>query len=124
MRFIKWLVVGFGVLIIAIVAALYFVLRGSLPQLDGKIAIAGIGSPLTIERDVDGLVTITASNRTDLAFATGYAHGQDRLFQMDLLRRVASGELSELIGKDFVTMDRRLRRHNFRSVAKQVVAQA
>jgi penicillin amidase len=61
--------------------------------------------------------TITATNRADLAFATGFVHGQDRYFQMDLTRRQAAGELSELFGKVAVDLDKRMRVHRFRSRA-------
>ncbi|NOR67578.1 MAG: penicillin acylase family protein, partial [Woeseiaceae bacterium] len=56
------------------------------------------------------------------AFATGYAHGQDRFFQMDLIRRQGAGELSELFGSLIIDMDKRYRFHRFRSRAKTAVA--
>ncbi|ALM85744.1 penicillin acylase family protein [Bordetella sp. N] len=79
-------------------------LRASLPRLDGTVAATGLAASARIERDAEGVVTITAANRVDLAYATGYAHGQDRLFQMDLLRRVAAGELAALVGPDAVPL--------------------
>ena len=57
-----------------------------------------LAAEATIERDARGIPVITAASRTDLAYATGYAHAQDRFFQMDLSRRLAAGELSELFG--------------------------
>ncbi|WP_233236300.1 penicillin acylase family protein [Bordetella sp. LUAb4] len=97
-------------------------LRASLPRLDGAVAATGLAGSARIERDADGVVTVTASNRLDLAYATGYAHGQDRLFQMDLLRRVAAGELSALVGSDAVPLDRRNRLHRFRARAQAAYA--
>lgn len=97
-------------------------LRSSLPRLDGAVGAAGLAGSARIERDADGVVTVTASNRLDLAYATGYAHGQDRLFQMDLLRRVAAGELSALVGSDAVPLDRRNRLHRFRARAQAAYA--
>ena len=70
----------------------YLTVRASLPEIDGEIAVAGLTGTVTIERDVGGIPTITAGNRPDLAFATGFAHGQDRFFQMDMIRRRAGGE--------------------------------
>jgi penicillin amidase len=67
---------------------------------------------------------ITARSRTDLAFATGYAHAQDRFFQMDLSRRLAAGELSELFGGVALKQDTRARRFGFRAVARRVVEAA
>jgi penicillin amidase len=104
--------------LLAIVA--WLGLRASLPGLDGEIAIAGISDTVTIERDVDGIPVITASNRSDLAFGTGFAHGQDRFFQMDLIRRQAAGELSELVGAAAIDVDKRYRFHRFRTRAQTV----
>jgi penicillin amidase len=67
---------------------------------------------------------ITARTRADLAFATGYAHAQDRFFQMDLARRLGRGELSELFGPVAVKQDTRARRFDFRAVAKRVLEAA
>jgi len=99
----------------------YLVLSASLPELDGEIEVHGVQATVTIARDAQGIPTITASSRNDLAFATGYAHGQDRYFQMDLTRRKAAGELSELFGKVTVPLDKRNRFHRFRSRANQVI---
>ena len=64
----------------------WLALRGSLPELDGETSVDGLSAVATIERDSFGIPTITATNRVDLAFATGFAHGQDRFFQIDLIR--------------------------------------
>ena len=63
-------------------------------------------------------------NRADLAWATGFLHAQDRFFEMDLSRRLAAGELSELVGRVALEQDRKARLFRFRSVAREVVAQA
>jgi penicillin amidase len=89
-------------LIAVVLLVVWLGLRASLPTLDGTIETAGLDAVATIERDAAGIPTITAATRTDLAFATGFAHGQDRFFQMDLTRRQAAGELSELIGSALV----------------------
>ena len=113
-RWIIRLVAGLLSAVIVVVGLAWLTLRASLPELDGEIAINGIESVLVIERDAAGIPTITAANRRDLAFATGFVHGQDRFFQMDLLRRDAAGELSEIIGAPTVAADRRKRLHRFR----------
>lgn len=97
-------------------------LRGSLPQLDGELACQGLQHPVTITRDAHGVPTITAENRDDLAFATGFAHAQDRFFQMDLLRRNSAGELSALVGAAALPHDRQMRVHRFRHRAAEVLA--
>ena len=105
--------------IIAIFAVLtiYLGFRASLPILTGEIRTTAIDEKVMVERDHQGNATITANNRADLAFATGYIHAQDRFFQMDLSRRLASGELSELFGAVALSTDKTNRVHRFRSRA-------
>lgn len=91
----------------------------SLPMLDGQLRVDGIQADVSVERDALGIPTITAKHRTDLAFATGFVHAQDRFFHMDLLRRNAAGELSELIGPALVDRDKSTRMHRFRAAAKR-----
>src|SRR5262252_9838325 len=93
---------------------------GSLPQLDGERALPGLQVAVRIERDERGAPTIRGANRLDVARALGFVHGQDRFFQMDLLRRSAAGELSELFGRATIARDRTIRVHRFRSVARRV----
>jgi penicillin amidase len=121
----KWLLraAGLGVSAVLIVVVLAWItLRGSLPTLDGEFAVAGLASVATIERDTDGIATITAGTRADVAYATGFAHGQDRFFQMDLIRRRSAGELSELFGAMALDVDKRYRLHRFRALAAENVA--
>ncbi|CAN5277218.1 penicillin acylase family protein [soil metagenome] len=101
--------------------AIWLFLRASLPPLDGERRVAGITARIEIERDGLGVPTVTARNRTDLAFATGFLHGQDRFFQMDLMRRRAAGELAELVGAAALPLDRKSRVHRFRMRARGVV---
>src|SRR5208282_5188796 len=77
-----------------------------LPQLDGRVAVPGISSKVRVVRDEHGVPTIEAATLEDLFFAQGYVTAQDRLWQMDILRRAAAGELSEIIGEATVKMDR------------------
>ncbi len=123
-RFTKWLVLLLlpGTVLIGLAA--YLVLRASLPVLDGTRAVVGPGASLTIERDRLGVPTLRASDRRDLAFAAGWSHAQDRFFQMDLMRRQAAGELAELFGPVALEVDRRLRVHGFRDVARRVLEEA
>lgn len=119
-------VVGLAVLIVLVGGWLigYFALRASLPQLDGNITAARLTAPASIERDAEGTPVIRARTRADLAFATGFAHAQDRYFQMDLMRRAAAGEMAELLGPGVLDLDRKLRVHGFRQVAREVLAAA
>ena len=108
-------------LLLAAIAA-YVLLRASLPQLDGQIRVNGIRGEVHIGRDAAGIPVITATDRRDLAFATGFVHGQDRFFQMDLSRRRAAGELAELFGALALPLDKRNRLHRFRNRARVVSA--
>lgn len=108
--------------VVAVILLLIYTFRASLPQLDGELQVAGITAPVSIERDANGLTTVKAANRPDLAYALGFAHGQDRFFQMDLTRRQAAGELAEILGSAVVDSDRQFRFHRFRARAQAVVA--
>jgi penicillin amidase len=108
-------------LIVTVLLVVWLGLRASLPTLDGTIEASGLHAAAKIERDAAGIPTITAASRADLAFATGFAHGQDRFFQMDLTRRQAAGELSELIGSAVLDTDRYFRFHRFRHRAREAM---
>ena len=111
-----------ALLIVVVLAAVWIAVRGSLPDLDSEVIVAGLSSSASIERDAAGIPVITASSREDLAFATGFAHGQDRFFQIDGIRRQAAGELSELIGAATIEIDKAYRFHRFRARAAAVLA--
>jgi penicillin G amidase len=81
----------------------------SLPQTAGSVLVAGIRSPVEILRDADGIVTIRAQNDADAAFALGYVHAQDRLVQMEMMRRLVAGRLSEVLGSLTLSTDRNMR---------------
>lgn len=97
-------------------------LRGSLPMTDGSMQLTGLNAPVTIKRDRLGVPEITAWGLEDLARATGFLHAQERFFQMDLQRRSAAGELSELFGSRALDHDRKIRIHQLRQVAEQILA--
>jgi penicillin amidase len=87
----------------------YLYLRSSLPQTSGSIVIAGPRAPIRIARDADGVPTINAESEDDAAFGLGFVHAQDRLFQMELMRRYAAGRLSEIFGPMALPVDRQMR---------------
>ena len=124
MRTLKLIAAAAAVLVLAAIGSVYGLLRGSLPQLDGELRVPGLSAAAQITRDARGVPTIEASDRVDLAYATGFAHGQDRFFQMDLARRLAAGELAELFGAVAIAQDRDARLFRFRTVARQVLAEA
>src|SRR6516165_10496865 len=123
MRTLKLIGAAAAVMVLAALGSVYGLLRASLPHLDGRLN-ASVSAPVRITRDARGVPTIEAADRLDLAYASGFVHGQDRFFQMDLARRLAAGELSELFGAVAIDQDRRARLFRFRAVARQVVAAA
>ena len=109
-------------IVLAAVGYGWWQMRGSLPQLDGERAFAGLGAPVKVERDALGVPTITGATRADTARATGFVHAQDRFFQMDLMRRTGAGELAEIFGAAALPLDQAHRLHGFRATAAKVVA--
>ncbi len=100
---------GLTVLLALGLGGAVFWLRGSLPQTEGSIEIAGLAAPVEVLRDGDGIVTIRAGGETDAARALGFVHAQDRLWQMDFMRRAGAGRLSELVGPATLPHDRLMR---------------
>jgi penicillin amidase len=96
--------------------------RTSVPQREGQIVVAGLSAPVEIVRDTYGIPHITSSNDHDLYFAQGYVHAQDRLFQMDMERRLARGELSEIYGERAFPADRLFRYLGFAARAPGILA--
>jgi penicillin amidase len=115
---------GFAALIVVVVCAagaawLLAIARSALPDLDGAIPVAGVSAPVSVNRDSHGVPTIEAASLDDLFFAQGYITAQDRLFQMDLMRRAAAGELSEIVGDVAVKHDRQQRILGIRATAEK-----
>ena len=98
-----------GLVAATVILAGYVWLRQSLPQSTGEIMLEGLSAPVEILRDEQGLVTIRADDQLDAAFALGFAHAQDRIWQMDFWRRTAAGRLSEVIGASTLGIDKFMR---------------
>ncbi|HLY47422.1 MAG TPA: penicillin acylase family protein [Stellaceae bacterium] len=109
MRVVRHLLAGAVLLVLLLAGAGFLYLRSSLPQIDGSIAVAGLGGAVTIARDADGVPLITAADDSGAAFGLGFAHAQDRLFQMELMRRAGAGRLAEIFGEQAVANDRQMR---------------
>ncbi len=92
----------------------------SLPQLDGDVHLAGLSAPVIVERDAHGVPHISAATQDDLFVAQGYVTAQDRLWQMDSLRRAANGELAEILGHSLVEYDKTQRVLQIRLTAQRV----
>ena len=111
-----------ALLLAACAGFVYWIFAGSLPMLEGRLRVAGLDGPVEIGRDAAGVPTLRAGSRADLAQALGFLHGQERFFQMDLLRRAGAGELSALVGARALEVDKARRRHRFRSRAEAILA--
>src|SRR3954464_2366278 len=99
-------------------AGLFFLLRQSLPRTEGEIAVAGLSRPVEILRDAYGIPHIFAAPLDDAHFALVYVHPQDRLWQMEMNRRVAAGRLAEILGAGALESDRFLRTLGVRRAAE------
>jgi len=90
-------IVGAFALLAVLFSGLYAWL--SLPSYHGTLALDGLEAPVEVIRDAHAIPHIYANSRRDSAFAMGYAHAQDRLWQMELQRRIGAGRLAELVGE-------------------------
>jgi penicillin amidase len=96
-----------------------FWLTGSVSEYDGEISgLAGLSAPAVIDRDASGTVTIKAETPEDASFALGYAHAQDRLWQMEMMRRLGAGRISEVVGESALGFDKMLRTLSIRRLAE------
>ncbi len=100
----------------------YRAVRASLPQRDGTIHLSGLVAPVIVTYDSLGVPNISASNLGDLFFAQGYITAQDRLWQMDMTRRFASGDLAVILGPKYLKYDREQRILGLQQVAEQIAA--
>ena len=100
-----------GVSLILAAAALwaYGIAHSALPQLDGTLRVPGLQQTVTVTRDAHGVPAIEAASLTDLFYAQGYVTAQDRLWQMDMMRRFAEGTLAEVAGSDGLSHDKQQR---------------
>ena len=127
--FFRTLAILFPLAILLIVAAFIGgrfwtrkAMHDSLPQIDGTVAIAGLSAPVTVQRDAHGVPHIHAATLDDLILAQGYVTAQDRLWQMDILRRHAAGELAEILGPSLIPHDRAQRILQVRTAADRAIA--
>ncbi len=121
----RWLVRLTSFLIFLAVAAFalaYYFASRSLPDYNADLQVAGISAPVEIVRNNANVPHIFGETDADVFFGLGYAHAQDRLWQMTMLRRTAQGRLSELFGERTVGIDEVLRRYDIYNLAVSSVA--
>ncbi|AKX53685.1 penicillin acylase family protein [Thiopseudomonas alkaliphila] len=93
-----------------------------LPKRSGSLALSGLSAEVQVHYDERGVPHIYAENQTDMYRALGFVHAQDRLFQMEIMRRLANGELAEVLGEDLVNIDKLFRTLRLAEHARQYIA--
>ena len=114
-----------GLLLILLLASAgggFWYVNTKLPQRSGELLLNGLTAPVSVRYDDRGIPHIKAGNQPDLYRALGFVHAQDRLFQMEMVRRLARGELAEVLGPKLVKLDRLFRTLGLRSHADKVAA--
>ena len=120
----RFLLSIFTILVIAAGTGIWWFVYRPLPQVDGTVVVNGLHSDVSVERDRWSIPHIRASSAEDMVEAQGYVMAQDRLWQMDLLRRAARGQLSEIFGPAVLSIDKRFRTMGFGHAAEREAAAA
>ena len=110
------------VLVVLLIGAYYYFVKLPLPMTNGEIRLQGLEAPVEVLRDPWGVPHIYAKSNHDLLFAQGFVQAQDRLWQMEINRRLASGRLSEVIGPETLSIDRLLRTFGIMRAAHKEIA--
>jgi penicillin amidase len=119
--FIGTLIIAVGLLVGMIWLGLDLVGRSFVPDGNSDDEIAGLSGTVTITRDQNGIPYITAQSENDAYAALGYAHAQDRLWQMDVVRRAGEGRLSEIFGRETIGYDAMLKTIGFERVSEAIL---
>ncbi|SOE20695.1 penicillin amidase [Spirosomataceae bacterium TFI 002] len=122
MNFIKKLLWALLAIIIVLALGVYLFLKSTLPNYDDELKLAGLVDKVEVIYDEYAVPHIYAQNEHDVYFAFGYVHAQERLFQMEVLRRLADGRLSEIFGEKALETDKFFRTLSFRQHAKMAIA--
>lgn len=106
MKLLKRIIIIFLILLSILAIVIFFVANSLKPDYEGERKMAGLSQEVKVYFDAYGIPHIYAGNDKDAFRALGYVHAQDRLWQMELMRRIASGRLSEIFGADLVKTDK------------------
>ncbi|HTP71759.1 MAG TPA: penicillin acylase family protein [Burkholderiaceae bacterium] len=117
MRWLRGSLWLLAALLLALALAVAVYTTRAMPMVDGRLQIAGLQQPVTIQRDPYGIPTIKAQNEHDLLFALGFVHAQDRLWQLETHRRIGAGRLAEAFGEPALESDKFLRALGVRRAA-------
>ncbi|HUS86746.1 MAG TPA: penicillin acylase family protein [Bacteroidales bacterium] len=125
MKMLKIILFTILSLIIVALAVLFFLIRdisgSALPQYDGELILKGLQDEVSVYRDERGIPHIYGVNEHDLYMVTGYIMAQERMWQMDLIRRATTGRLSEIFGEDYVNTDLFLRALRIPQKSKMII---
>ena len=118
MRFLKIFIM---ILVMVTVAAVWY-MHSKQPLRNGEVSLANLQAPVNVRYDERGVPHIQAKNEADMYRTLGYVHAQDRLFQMEMVRRLARGELAAILGPKLLNSDRLFRTLGIRAHADAYVA--
>lgn len=122
MKKVKRILIGLLVLILLVVAGAYIYLQTLRPSYSGEFELNNLNEVVEVKYDTYGIPHIEANNVEDAYRALGYVHAQDRLWQMELMRRIAPGRLSEMFGKDLIETDKFFKTIGIHRVAEKEAA--
>src|SRR5688572_6077700 len=106
MKVLKWFLVGVLIMVVIFISSVYIFLQTQKPEYNGKLTLNGLKDSVEVYFDTHGIPHIYGNNEEDVFRALGYVHAQERLFQMELIKRVGSGRLSELFGSGTLDVDK------------------
>jgi len=121
-RMVKILAISLAALVVLLAAGAAWYVHSKQPWRDGSVALKQLKAPVIVRYDERGVPHLRAESEADLYRALGYVHAQDRLFQMELMRRLARGELAEILGPKLLEVDRLFRTLELRAHADAYVA--
>lgn len=121
-KLLKWIGMSLLVVLLVLGGGLLWYRSASQPQIDGRLQMAGLSAAVDIVRDAEGVPHIYASTDADAYFALGFVHAQDRLWQLEMNRRIAAGRMAEILGSNALGTDRFLRTLGIRRNAERILA--
>jgi penicillin amidase len=122
LRLTTYVVIGLVLLLIAVLAVGFVLVRRPLPQTSGTLELPGLTGEVEVVRDEQGIPQIYADTTEDLMRAQGFVHAQERFFEMDVRRHATAGRLAELFGEDALETDTYVRTMGWRQVAEEELA--
>lgn len=120
-RLLAWSLAALAGLALGGLALAYYLAARSLPDYGARLTVEGLSAPVEIQRDAFAVPHVFAQTDPDALFALGWAHAEDRLWQMELQRRTAQGRLAELFGPEALPLDRSMRALDLAALAREAL---